>query len=104
MERKNAKQMYLRIRNLKRYTCRNNSQRTGPPLKEQLRVLADPSPRKKSDAGSSKLKTDRNMRRIRRAISANLGKNSGVIFAAAGFKNVPKSAQNKVLCEMGKKL
>ena len=51
------------------------------------RFLANPSPRKKrSDAGSSKLKTDRNMRRIRRAMSANPGKNSGAIFAAAGFK------------------
>lgn len=67
------------------------------------RFLADPSSRKKrSDAGSSKLKTVRNLRRIRRALSANAGKNSGEIFAAAGIQNVPKSTRNKVLHEMGK--
>lgn len=66
------------------------------------RFLADPSPRKKrSDAGSSKLKTDRNLRRIRRAMIANPGKTSGEIFAAAGLKDVPKSTRNKVLHEMG---
>ena len=67
------------------------------------RFLADPSLMKKRlETGSSKLKTDQNMCRICHAMSANLGKNRGVIFAAVGFKNVPKSIHNKVLPEMGK--
>ena len=42
------------------------------------RFLADPSLRKKrSDVGSSKLKFDRNMRKICRAMSANPGKKVG---------------------------
>jgi hypothetical protein len=67
------------------------------------RFLADPSPRKKrSDAGSSKLQTERNMRRIRRAFVAKPGKTSRTIFADAGLPNVPKSTRNKVLHKIAK--
>ena len=55
----------------------------------------DPSPRKKrSDTWSSKVKTDRILGRIGRAMSANPGKNSSEIFKAVGLKNVPKSTCN----------
>ena len=66
--------------------------------------LMNPSPKKKkrSGAGSSKIKTDQNLRRIHRAMSANTGKNSGSIFDVAGLKYLPKSTGNKVLRGMGK--
>ena len=67
--------------------------------------LMDSSPRKKrSDGQLSKIKADRNLCRIRRAMSANSGKYSGEIFDAVGLKNVPKSTSNKVLRGMGKNI
>ena len=69
------------------------------------RFLMDPLPRKKrSDAGLVKIKTDRNLRRILRATSANQEENRGEIFDAAEMKNVPKYTRNKVFLAIRKNI
>lgn len=62
------------------------------------RFQKNPAPRKKrSDAGTSKTVTDRDLRNIGRQVRRKPGMTSKSIFTKAGLPNVPKSTRNMIL-------
>uniref|UniRef100_A0A0L8H392 Tc3 transposase DNA binding domain-containing protein n=1 Tax=Octopus bimaculoides TaxID=37653 RepID=A0A0L8H392_OCTBM len=65
------------------------------------RFLKDPSPRKKrSDCGTSKTVTARDLRNIGHKLREKPGQTSKDIFAASGLPHVPKTTRNRILGTM----